>query len=65
EQLRIGYNSWFKIGEKMKKLSLLVIFINLIWADGGIMPPQGDYEIYSSDQVAIIKILPDSEELSI
>jgi hypothetical protein len=49
----------------MKKILLLIIFISLIWADGGMMPPQGDYEIYSSDQVAIIKILPDSEELSI
>ena len=49
----------------MKKLSLLAIFIRLIWADGGMIPPQGDYEIYSSDQVAIIKVLPDSEELSI
>lgn len=49
----------------MKKLSLLAIFMRLIWADGGMIPPQGDYEIYSSDQVAIIKVLPDSEELSI
>jgi len=49
----------------MKKLLLLAIFVNLFWADGGMMPPQGDYEIYSSDQVAIIKVLPGAEELSI
>ena len=53
----------------MKYLLPLIILINLAWTDGGVLPPSsgptGDYEIYSSDQVAIIKILPDSEELSI
>lgn len=53
----------------MKYVLLSLILINFVWADGGVIPPspgpQGDYEIYSSDQVAIIKILPDSEELSI
>lgn len=53
----------------MKYLLPLLILINLVWTDGGVLPPSsgptGDYEIYSSDQVAIIKILPDSEELSI
>lgn len=49
----------------MKRLLLLAVFFNLFWADGGIMPPQGDYEIYGSHQVAVIKVLPGAEELSI
>ncbi|MEO0106405.1 MAG: DUF2330 domain-containing protein [candidate division WOR-3 bacterium] len=48
----------------MKKLFLILIISTLLWADGGIIPPLYN-EIYGKDQVAIIKILPDSEELSI
>jgi len=48
----------------MRKLLLPTIIVSLIWADGGIIPPQ-NHEIYGEDQVALIKILPDSEELSI
>jgi len=48
----------------MKRFLLSSFFISLVWADGGMFPPW-DYEIYSADQVAIIKILPDTEELSI
>jgi hypothetical protein len=48
----------------VKKLSFLIIIITLIWADGSMIPPPY-HEIYSADQVALIKILPDSEELSI
>jgi hypothetical protein len=46
-------------------LILLSILIGLIWADGGFIPPPGNVEIYSSDQVAVIKIIPNGEELSI
>ncbi len=48
----------------MKKLLLLLVIGYMLWADGGMIPAQND-EIYGEDQVAIIKILPDSEELSI
>uniref|UniRef100_A0A7C4TAZ1 DUF2330 domain-containing protein n=1 Tax=candidate division WOR-3 bacterium TaxID=2052148 RepID=A0A7C4TAZ1_UNCW3 len=48
----------------MKKLFLPAIIITLIWADGGVVPPIY-HEIYGADQVSVIKILPDSEELSI
>ena len=48
------------------RLILTVIALSvLIWADGGMIPPTGDYEIYSQDQVAILKLLPDTQELSI
>jgi hypothetical protein len=49
----------------MKKYILPLILIHLLWADGGFIPPPGNMEIYSADQVAIIKILRDREELSI
>ncbi|MGQ9702443.1 MAG: DUF2330 domain-containing protein [bacterium] len=47
------------------RIFLALTFIGcMLWADGGIIPPQ-DHEIYGEDQVAVIKILPGSEELSI
>jgi hypothetical protein len=49
----------------VKKLILLSTIIGLIWADGGFIPPPGNVEIYSADQVAVIKIIPNGEELSI
>jgi hypothetical protein len=49
----------------MKRLILLIIFIGLLWADGGFIPPPGNVEIYGADQIAVIKILPGVEELSI
>lgn len=48
----------------MKKSFLFVIVSTVLWADGGIIPPIF-HEIYGADQVAVIKVLPDSEELSI
>ena len=49
----------------MKKLTITLVFFSLLWADGGFIPPPGNAEIYSADQVAVIKILPGIEELSI
>jgi hypothetical protein len=49
----------------MMKYLLPIIICGLCWADGGMWPPQGDYEIFSSDQVAIIKKTSTGEELSI
>ncbi|MGB9721273.1 MAG: DUF2330 domain-containing protein [bacterium] len=48
----------------MKRLFLIIIVSTTLWADGGIIPPIY-HEIYGEDQVAVIKVLPDSEELSI
>ncbi|MEO0095695.1 MAG: DUF2330 domain-containing protein [candidate division WOR-3 bacterium] len=48
----------------MKQIFLIMIISTTLWADGGIIPPMYN-EIYGQDQVAIIKVLPDSEELSI
>ncbi len=48
----------------MKRFFLPTIIVSLIWADGGVVPPIY-HEIYGADQVAVIKVLPDSEELSI
>jgi hypothetical protein len=49
----------------MKQLILSISLIGILWADGGFIPPPGNVEIYSADQVALIKILPGAEELSI
>ncbi len=49
----------------MKKLIILSIFVCLARTDGGFIPPPGNVEIYSADQVAVIKITPSGEELSI
>jgi len=49
----------------MKKFLLIVSMVGLLRADGSIWPPQGDYEIYSSSQVAVMKKIPGGEELSI
>ena len=50
----------------MKSIIRLNIFlIGILWADGGFIPPSGGYEISSADQAAIIRILPDGEELMI
>ena len=49
----------------MKTLILLTTIIGLIRADGGFIPPPGNVELYSADQVAVIKIIPNGEELSI
>ncbi len=48
----------------MNRIWLLLLVACFLWADGGMIPPI-DHEIYGADQVAVIKILPDSEELSI
>lgn len=48
----------------MKCFLSLTFIGSMLWADGGIIPPQY-HKIYGEDQVAVIKILPDSEELSI
>lgn len=48
----------------MRGLLSLTFVGCVLWADGGIIPPP-DHEIYGKDQVAVIKISPDSEELSI
>jgi hypothetical protein len=49
----------------MKKFLLILTIVALLRADGSLWPPQGDYEIYSSSQVAVLKKIPDGEELSI
>ncbi|MGD8979860.1 MAG: DUF2330 domain-containing protein [candidate division WOR-3 bacterium] len=49
----------------MKKSIIALVFVSLLGADGGFIPPPGNVEIYSADQVAVIKILPGIEELSI
>ncbi len=48
----------------MKKILGGLIITAILWADGGIIPPMYN-EIYGEDQVALIRVLPDSEELSI
>ncbi|UCC12680.1 MAG: DUF2330 domain-containing protein, partial [candidate division WOR-3 bacterium] len=49
----------------MKKYLLFITAIGLLWSDGSIWPPVGEYEIYSSSQVAVLKKIPGGEELSI
>ncbi|OGC42488.1 hypothetical protein A2Y85_04805 [candidate division WOR-3 bacterium RBG_13_43_14] len=49
----------------MKLIFAITTLVVIAWADGGMVPPTGDYEIYSLDQVAIIKLRPDTQELSI
>lgn len=49
----------------MKKYLLFIAALSLLWSDGSLWPPVGDYEIYSSSQVAVLKKIPDGQELSI
>ncbi len=49
----------------MKKYLLFITALSLLWSDGSLWPPVGDYEVYSSSQVAVLKKIPDGEELSI
>ncbi len=48
----------------MKKMFFVMIVSALLWADGAIISLMY-HEIYGADQVALIKVLPDSGLLSI